>query len=94
MGDSLDYKGLIHGPPFFKKIFLFYVFINWMHHKLESRLLGEISTTSDISEISTIFSEGQGSLACCHPWDQKELDTIEQRNNKCGIQVLVPQSGI
>ena len=93
MEDSLDYKGLIDGP-FLKKIFLFYVFINWMHHKLESRLLGEISTTSDISEISTIFTERQGSLACCHPWDQKELDTTERLNNKCGIQVLVPQSGI
>ena len=25
--------------------------------------------------------EGQGSLACCSPWDRKELDTIEQLNN-------------
>ena len=22
-------------------------------------------------------SEGQGGLACCSPWDQKELDTTE-----------------
>ena len=26
-------------------------------------------------------SEGQGSLACCSPWDRKELDTPEQLNN-------------
>jgi len=26
-------------------------------------------------------SEGQGSLACCSPWDRKQLDTTEQRNN-------------
>ena len=26
-------------------------------------------------------SEGQGSLACCSPWGQKELDTIEGLNN-------------
>ena len=25
--------------------------------------------------------EGQGSLACCSPWDYKELDTIERLNN-------------
>ena len=23
---------------------------------------------------------GQGSLACCSPWDRKELDTTEQLN--------------
>ena len=26
--------------------------------------------------------EGQGSLVCCSPWSRKELDTIEQLNNK------------
>ena len=26
-------------------------------------------------------SEGQGSLACCSPWDCKELDTIERLNS-------------
>ena len=25
--------------------------------------------------------DGQGSLACCSPWDCKELDTTEQLNN-------------
>ena len=25
--------------------------------------------------------EGQGSLACCSPWDRKELDTSERLNN-------------
>ena len=24
--------------------------------------------------------DGQGSLACCSPWGQKELDTTEQLN--------------
>ena len=24
--------------------------------------------------------DGQGSLVCCSPWDQKELDTTEQLN--------------
>ena len=26
-------------------------------------------------------SEGQGSLACCSPWDHKESDTMERLNN-------------
>ena len=26
-------------------------------------------------------SEGQGSLACCSPWDHKESDTTQQLNN-------------
>ena len=34
------------------------------------------------SEQSPRDSEGQGSLACCSPWGHKELDTIEQLNNK------------
>ena len=25
---------------------------------------------------------GQGGLACCSPWDRKELNTAEQLNNK------------
>ena len=25
-------------------------------------------------------ADGQGSLACCSPWDHKELDTTEQLN--------------
>ena len=26
------------------------------------------------------FGDGQGSLACCSPWDSKELDMTEQLN--------------
>ena len=33
--------------------------------------------------------EGQGSLACCSPWDYKESDTTEWLNNNEGpIRVL------
>ena len=28
--------------------------------------------------------DGQESLACCTPWDHKELDMTEQLNNKSG----------
>ena len=35
-------------------------------------------------------SKGQGSLACCSPWDCKEMDTTEQlnSNNKHDMKVL------
>ena len=29
---------------------------------------------------ATVDGEGQGSLACCSPWGNKELDTTEQLN--------------
>ena len=32
-------------------------------------------------------SEGQGSLVCCSPWGCKELDTTEQLNNICCLEV-------
>ena len=33
--------------------------------------------------------EGQGSLACCSPWDHKELDTTEQLNINSGSVMLI-----
>ena len=36
--------------------------------------------------------DGQGSLACCGPWDRKELDMTEQlnNNNTPSVQLLSP----
>ena len=31
-------------------------------------------------------SEGQGSLACCSPWDHKEWDTTEQLKNNFQVR--------
>ena len=31
-------------------------------------------------------SEGQGSLACCIPWGNKESDTMERLNNNTKIR--------
>ena len=40
--------------------------------------------------------EGQGSLACCSPWDHKELDTTERLNNSndqpCLMEISDSQS--
>ena len=39
--------------------------------------------------------EGQGSLACCSPWDQNELDMIQRLNNKNNGSFNVhPSSGL
>ena len=38
------------------------------HHRLDGHGFGETLGVCD----------GQGSLACCHSWGHKELDTTEQ----------------
>ena len=38
------------------------------------RWLDDITDTVDISLSKLENSEGQGSLACCHPWGSKESD--------------------
>ena len=32
--------------------------------------------------------EGQGSLACCSPWDHKESDMTERLNNTKGMNLI------
>jgi len=34
-------------------------------------------------------SEGQGSLACCRPWDHIEMDTTERLSNKVYIYLYM-----
>ena len=48
-----------------------YKLLDWMKHMLESRLLGEISITSDMQTIPPLWQ---------NPWGHKESDTIEQLN--------------
>ena len=62
--------------------------LSWMKHKLESRLLGEISITSDRQmqrrqwQPTPAFlpgkAHGRKSLVGCSPWGCKELDTTER----------------
>ena len=62
--------------------------VGWRKHKLELRLLGEISITSDMGEGSgnplqyscLEKSHGWRSLVGCSPWGHKESDTTEQLN--------------
>ena len=43
--------------------------VGW-HHRLNGHEFGQALGDGD----------GQGSLACCSPWGQKELDTMERLN--------------
>ena len=43
--------------------------VGW-HHQLDGQ---EFDQASGVGE-------GQGGLACCSPWDRKELDTTERLN--------------
>ena len=58
----------------------------WMKHKLESRLTGEISITSDMRQRRRLHptpillpgkSHGWRSLVGCSPWGCEESDTTE-----------------
>ena len=45
------------------------------------RWLDGITDSVDTSLSKLQVGEGQGSLACCHPWGRKESDTTERLNN-------------
>ena len=42
-----------------------------------------------ITDSMNIVGDGQGGLACCSPWNHKELDTTEQQN-WTDASVLIP----
>jgi len=50
------------------------------------RWLDGITNSMDMFEQAPGDDEGQGSLACCSPWDRKELDMTEQLNNTSHIK--------
>ena len=52
----------------------------WMNKKLETRLLGQMSRSTDLQTPGD--TEGQESLACCSPWDCKERDRTERLNKE------------
>ena len=43
--------------------------VGW-HHRVDGHEFEQVSG----------ICEGQGNLACCSPWDRKELDMTEQLN--------------
>ena len=51
--------------------------VGW-HHRLDGHEFEQAQGVGD----------GQGDLACCSPWGQKQSDTTEQLNNNTGIDSL------
>ena len=59
------------------------------------RWLDSITDSIDMNQQTQGDSEGQGSLACCSPWSQKESDmTQQQNNNKFRLLGNVPSKGL
>ena len=61
----------------------------WMKHKLESRLLGEISTTSDADDTTFIAESEEGLKSLLMKVKEesgKSCLKIQQSKNKSGIQ--------
>ena len=59
--------------------------LDWMKHKLESRLLGEISITSDIADDTTLLAENRGT---------KSLLMKMKESEKVGLKLNIPKTKI
>ena len=53
--------------------------VGW-HHRLDGHEFEQAPGVGD----------GQGSLACCSPWGQKQLDTTEQLNWLYSLDATLP----
>ena len=56
--------------------------LGWMKHKLESRLLGEISITSDMQMTPTLMAESEEEL-------KRLLMKVEEENEKVGLKFKI-----
>ena len=56
--------------------------LGWIIHKLESRLLGEVSTTSDMQIIPTLMAESEEEL-------KSLLMKIIEQSEKTGLKVNI-----
>ena len=54
--------------------------LDWMKHKLESRLQGEISITSDMQRITTFMAESEEEL-------KRLLMKVKEESGKVGFKV-------
>ena len=57
----------------------------WMSHKLESRLLGEISTTSDMQVITTLMAENERKL-------KSLLMRVKEESEKAGLKLNIKKT--
>ena len=59
----------------------------WMKHKLESRLLGEISITSDMQMIITLMAENKEEL-------KNLLMKVKEESEKAGLKLNIKKTKI
>ena len=60
--------------------------LDWMSHKLESRLLGEITTTSDMRD-TTLMAESEGEL-------KGLLMKVKEESEKTGLKLNIQKTKI
>ena len=61
--------------------------LGWMKHKLESRLLGEISITSDIGRNNILMAESQEEL-------KRFLMKVKEESEKTGLKFNIQKTKI
>ena len=59
----------------------------WMTHRLESRLLGEVSTVSDMQLITTLMAESEEEL-------KSLLMKVKEGNEKAGLKLTIQKMKI
>ena len=60
---------------------------DWITHKLESRLLGEISTTSSMQMVTTLMAESEEDLKCL-------LMKMKEEREKSGLKLNIKKTKI
>ena len=61
--------------------------LGWMKHKLESRLPGEITMTSDMINDTTLMAEGEEEL-------KRLLMKVKQEGEKVGLKLNIQETKI
>ena len=61
--------------------------MSWMKHKLESRLIGEISVTSDVHMTPTLMTESNEELNCL-------LMKVKEESEKVGLKLNIQKTKI
>ena len=61
--------------------------LGWMKHKLESRLLGEISITSDMQMTTTLTAESEEEL-------KSLLMKVKEESEKVGLKLNIQKTKI
>ena len=61
--------------------------LGWIIHKLESRLLGEVSTTSDMQIIPTLMAESEEEL-------KSHLMRVKEKSERVNLKINIKKTKI